>query len=98
MAKNLTDKKVNRAVKKLNKSIKEDIFGDRFFVRQVKKTRGNDNVMYYLYEYIDRECPERNCLSKGWKNEFSILMFNDLWIEMNEFIINSDFWTKYRAN
>ena len=44
--------------------------------------------MYYLYEYIDRECPERNYLSKGWKSEFSILMFNDLWIEMNEFIIN----------
>ena len=39
MSKNLTDKKVNKAVKKLNKSIKEDVFGDRFFVRQVRKTR-----------------------------------------------------------
>ena len=50
------------------------------------------------YEYIDKECPARNYLSKGWKSEFSILTFNDLWIEMNEFIINSNFWTKYRAN
>ena len=98
MAKSLSDRKVNRAVKKLNKSIREDVFGNRFWIRQARKTRGNDGVMYYLYELIDRECPERNTLCKGWKSEFSILWFSELWIEMNDFIVNSDFWEKHRAN
>ena len=50
MAKSLSDKKVNKAVKKLNKSIREDVFGNRFWIRQARKTRGNDGVMYYLKE------------------------------------------------
>lgn len=97
MAKSLIDKKVNRVAKKLNRQLQQDVFGDRFKVRQVRKTRGSDGIMYYLYELIDNECPERNYMYQGWISEFSMLHMNTLWIEMNNFIIHSDFWEKYRA-
>ena len=97
MAKSLMDKKVNRAVKHLNKSIREDVFGTRFELRQYRKTKGNDGIEYYLYQMIDNEQPERNTLTKGWESGYSIIHFSPLWIEMNEFIISSDFWEKRKS-
>ena len=95
MAKSLVDKKVNRAVRRLNKELQKDVFGDRFMARQVRKSRGEDGVMYYLYEFLDKECPERNYMYHGWLSEFSVLRMNTIWMEMNNFIIHSDFWAKY---
>jgi len=41
MSKTLIDKKVNRVIKKLNKQIKQDVFGNRFEARQLQKSRNN---------------------------------------------------------
>ena len=97
MSKTLSDKQVNKEARKLNQALKKDVFKDRFMVRQVRKSKGEDGVMYYLYEFLDKECPERNYIYSGWLSEFSITLMNTLWIEMNNFIISSDFWDKYKA-
>ena len=41
-------KQVNRCVKKLNKQLRDDVFGDRFEARQVQKGFG-DGIEYFLY-------------------------------------------------
>ena len=73
MSKTKIDKKVNKKVRNFNKSLKEDVFNGRFWVRQYQKTK-YDGLHYYLYELIDNLEPERNrvcqrrvknCLSKG---------------------------------
>ena len=91
------ERKVNVNIKKLNRQLAADVFGDRFYARQVRKDR-NDGITYYLIELIDREQPDRNKLCHGWLTAFEIYRFNKVWEEMNNFIITSDFWTKYRAN
>ena len=53
--------------------------------------------MYYMYELCDREQPNRNRIVP-WETAFAIYTFNKIWVEMNEFIVTSDFWEKYRAN
>lgn len=86
-------KKVNRRVRKLNKQLMQDVFGDRFWVKEVQKSY-KDDIHYFMYELRDRKEPERNKLI-GWFTEFSLLTFNDLWLEMNNFIVTSDFWKTY---
>ena len=95
--KTLMDKKVNRAVKNLNRSLKQDIFGTRFELRQYRKQKGRDGIEYYMYQMIDNEQPDRNTLVNGWETGYAIINFSPLWIAMNDFIIKSDFWTKYNA-
>lgn len=95
MKKLIEDKKVNRNIKKLNKQLRDDVFGNRFYARQVKKHK-TDGIMYYQYELIDNECPERNTIIRGWLTAYEIYMFNRVWEAMNDFIVNSDFWQKYR--
>ena len=60
MSKTKTDKKVNRVIKRINKELREDVFKDRFYFRQVEKARGECNLQYYLYEMCDKLEPERN--------------------------------------
>lgn len=86
-------RKVNRRIRQLNKQLAEDVFGNRFWVRQVQKQYKND-IHYFQYELRDRLQPERNKLLY-WLSEFSLVTFNDLWLEMNDFIITSDFWETY---
>ena len=83
-------RKVNRRARQLNKQLAQDVFGNRFWVRQVQKQYKND-IHYFQYELVDNLQPERNRLLH-WLTEFSLITFNDLWIEMNDFIITSDFW------
>ena len=92
--KNKSDKKVNQHVRKLNKLLKEDVFGDRFFVRQYRKAH-TENLNYYLYELIDNECPERNKVIDGWLWEGDITLSNKLYTHVNNFIVTSDFWGKH---
>lgn len=94
MSKTKVDKKVNRHIKKLNKDLREDVFGDRFFARQYQKAYV-DGLSYYLYELIDRDQPERNRVIRHWLWSGEILHSNKVHIEMNEFIITSDFWKRY---
>ena len=91
MSKTLMDKKVNRSVRLLNRQLYEDVFKDRFFVRQYSK-QYRDGIEYYLYELIDRKCPERNEITHGWITGFEITELHKLHILINDFIVTSDFW------
>ena len=96
MSKTKDDRLVNRNVKKLNRQLAQDVFGNRFYARQIRKSKG-DGVTYYMYELCDREQPNRNRIVP-WETAFAIDILNKIWTEMNEFIVTSDFWEKYRAN
>lgn len=91
--KTLDDRKVNRNVRKLNKALQKDVFGDRFYARQIQKSKG-DGIMYYMYELCDREQPDRNEIVP-WETAFGIYKLNKIWTAMNDFIVTSDFWEKY---
>lgn len=97
MAKTREDKKMNRIVKKINKQLREDVFGDRFYIKQVAKQRGYDGLQYYLYEMVDNLEPYRNSYIKGgwvWGgSQFAAATFYE---NINDFIVRSDFWAKYR--
>ena len=60
MSKTKTDKRVNKIVRQINKKLKEDVFGDRFSLHQLKKARGECSSQYYLYEMRDQLEPNRN--------------------------------------
>lgn len=98
MKKSKADKRVVHDMKVLNRKIREDVFGDRFYVRMISKHGYFDwhQYHYYWFEFIDNECPERNetaCYDQG-----EVLIGKKLWIKINDFIVNSDFWTKFNAN
>ena len=82
--KTVSDKKVNKRIRTLNRQIENDVFGKRFVARQVKKQR-LDGVSYYHYLFIDNENPNANIYQ----------IFSKPWEVMNELIVNSDFWEKY---
>ena len=92
--KSSVDKKMNKKVKEFNKELKKDVFNGRFWVRQYQKAR-IDGSYYYLYELKDREDPSRDRVIWKWILGNSIFSMNDIWWEMNDFIITSDFWEKY---
>jgi hypothetical protein len=94
--KTLMDKKVNKVAKALNRQLRQDVFKDRFEVKQYQKQR-HDGIDYYLYQLIDNVEPERNQI-QGWLSGVEITLFHKLYIEMNNFIINSSFWKTYRDN
>lgn len=93
--KSKSDKKVNRLVKSLNRQIRNDVFGDRFSLLQVFKTGKYDCHDYhvFLYRFIDKKHPDRNF--EKYFDEGEILIQKKLYIEMNEFIILSDFWNTF---
>lgn len=91
--KTLEAKKVNRCVRKLNRQLRADVFGDRFEARQIKKGFG-DGIEYFLYMLVDNEQPERNEIVP-WETAFAICNFSHIHIAMNKFIVDSDFWKKY---
>lgn len=95
MKKSNDAKKVNRNVRKLNRQLKADVFGDRFEARQFKKSRVGE-VEYFMYKLIDHVQPERNIIIP-WETAFSIYRFNAIWIAMNDFIVSSNFWQEYNA-
>lgn len=88
------DKKINRLVKKINKDLAADVFGNRFWLRQYRKTKTNDGFQYYLYELCDREQPERNQLIPEWIWGEGIFTASNLYLPLNDFIVSSDFWSK----
>lgn len=100
MSKSRIDKRINRVAKRLNRELKADVFGDRFWVKQVAKQRGDyEGCMYYLYELKDRLEPERDTLfSKGWLWGGSHFLVSEFFEEMNDFIIRSDFWSKHNGS
>ena len=98
MSKTKVHKKINKIVRIINRNLKEDVFGDRFWIRQIKKQK-SDGMQYYLYEMIDRKHPERNSLvSHGWLWGESFFLSADFYEAINDFIVRSDFWAKYQNN
>lgn len=91
--KTLYDKKVNKRIRTLNRQLEKDVFGKRFVARQVKKER-LDGVNYYLYVFIDNENPEANVYK--WFSDFELCTFNTHYMVMNNVIVHSNFWEKYR--
>lgn len=99
MSKNKMDRKVNRIAKRLNRELKADVFGDRFWVRQVAKQRSEEGMQYYLYELCDRLEPNRNSIfSCGWLWGGSQFLVSDFFEQANDFIVKSDFWAKYHGD
>ena len=96
MGKTKTDKRINRIVKYINKDLEKDVFGNRFWLKQIRKTREYD-IEYYLYELKDRVDPSRDRIIPCWLSGFEISTFRKLDIEMNNFIISSNFWEVYNA-
>ena len=90
------DRKVNKIVKKFNKQLAQDVYKDRFYIKQYKKSI-HDDIHYYMYELCDNLQPNRNLII-GWYTSFDILTFNNIAIQMNNFIVDSDFWLKERGN
>lgn len=67
MGKSKEDKRVNKIVQQINKELREDVFKDRFWVRQVAKQKTDYGFTYYLYEMIDNQEPNRNAyVTAGW--------------------------------
>lgn len=96
MSKTNLDKKVNRTVKAMNKTLKADVFGDRFWFRQVQKQKTEDGMQYYLYEMRDRLEPNRDSIvTEGWIWGESRFFVSNLWEAMNDFIVKSSFWSIY---
>ena len=95
MSKTKTDKKVNKKVREFNKSLKEDVFENRFWVRQYQKAL-LDGVSYYLYELIDELGSNRNRIIREWIRGESDFFMHKIFEEMNDFIIKSDFWELWR--
>lgn len=94
MSKTKTDKKVNRKVREFNRELRNDVFKDRFWVRQYQKAQV-DGLSYYLYELVDNEQPERNRVIRSWILGISPFFMSEIWEGMNDFIIKSDFWEQY---
>lgn len=89
------ERKVNREIRKFNRTLNADVFKDRFWVRQYQKARV-ENISYFLFELIDKEQPERNTIVPTWCTIYDYQ--RKIYEAMNDFIIKSNFWSKYREN
>ena len=99
MAKTKVDRKVNRLVKKINKNLAADVFGDRFWIRQIQKARNEDGMQYYLYEMKDRLEPNRDSIVKeGWMWGEDFFLVAHFYEAINDFIVRSDFWHNYNGS
>ena len=93
MSKTLEAKKVNRIIKKINRDLQKDVYGDRFYCWQIQKSFG-DGIEYFRFKLTDKEQPERDYITY-WFDTFEICKSNKMFWEINDFIIKSDFWSKY---
>lgn len=92
MKKSNDAKYVNRQIRKFNRELVQDVFADRFWIRQYQKARV-DGMDYFLYELRDRVQPERNYVIPYWVNVYDAS--RKVFREMNDFIIFSNFWSIY---
>ena len=95
MKKTKAEKRVNREVRRINRELRSDVFGDRFQVFQYQKAKA-DGMSYFLYELRDKEQPARNYIIPGWLNEFDFR--RKIYEELNDFIVYSNFWSQYHNN
>lgn len=99
-------RKVRRTIRKLNKGLREDVFGDRFWleVRNANIVPYDDNSGWnaqFNVVFHDREHPERDY--DYWFDPHNVV-YSGMFCggryvdsDLNDFIVNSDFWEKHRA-
>ena len=93
------DKKVNKIVKSINRQLKQDVFKDRFWIRQVQKQKNEYGMQFYLFEMRDRLEPNRNSIiAQGWIWGENRFLVSGLYEAINDFIIKSDFWSLYNGS
>ena len=88
---------VRKLLRQRNKVLREDCFAGRFEYRQIGRKYFNDDDWYssiYKIEFRDNEDPSRNKV--GYYNKYDILYGWDFFNMMNDLIIESDFWDKWR--
>ena len=99
-------RRVRRTIRTLNKGLREDVFKDRFWleVENAHIVPYDDNSGWDAHFYIvfhDRDCPNRDY---GYWFEPHFIVYSGMFAggrhvdsDLNDFIVNSDFWEKYRA-
>ena len=100
-------RKVRRVIRKINTDLRKDVFGDRFSlqiaqsdIRPYDDNSGWD--AYFLIEFRDKLQPERNY--QYWFTPHFIIYSGffaggrHVDTDLNDFIIKSDFWEKYKAD
>lgn len=99
-------RKVRACVRHINKQLQKDVFGDRFWIEivgnQIRPWSDNSGWdAYFGIAFHDRENPERDFFY--WYSPHNII-YSGLFAggrymdsDLNDFIVKSDFWEKYRA-
>lgn len=93
-------RRLNRYIKRVNKMVSDDVFGNRFYIHQrqsfwhpYEDRSGGD--LWVEIEVVDRKTGNY----KSYYDTDNYLCYfngNRLFKIMNDFIINSDFWEEYR--
>lgn len=94
----------NRYIRNFNRDLQEDIFKGRFYIKMLSREVRNfdDNSGFYFWyhlQVIDRENPEAT--KDLWLDRYEIYDgpfdgLRGLYKAVNETIVESDFWQKYR--
>ena len=92
MKKSKEAKQVNRIIKRLNRSLQRDVFGKRFYVRQIQKARVG-GIDYFRFEMVDNEEPVRNTYINEWCTVYDVS--RRVFGAVNDFIVRSNFWAKW---
>lgn len=106
-AKDKIRRRVRATVRHINRNLRKDVFGDRFWIEIIEQhiRPWSDNSgwdAHFRIAFHDRENPERDY--DYWFDPHSII-YSGLFAggrhmddDLNNFIVNSDFWKKYRAS
>lgn len=93
-------RRLNRYIRKVNKRISDDIFGDRFYIHQKEAywTKYEDNSggkLFVVLELVDKKYNKTLTFADG-DNHLCHWGGTELFLKMNNWIIESDFWDDYR--
>ncbi len=99
-------RKIYRTIRHINKGLRNDVFKDRFWVevtgsRIVPWDDSSGWNAHFLISFHDRENPNRDYSS--WFDPHFIIYSgffaggDHVDTDLNEFIIRSDFWEKYKT-
>ena len=106
-AKDKIRRRVRATVRHINRNLRKDVFGDRFWIeiveQHIKPWPDNSGwEAYFRIAFHDRENPERDY---DYWFEPHFIIYSGLFSggrhmddDLNNFIVNSDFWEKYRAS
>ena len=99
-------RKVRACVRHINKKMRADIFGDRFWIeisgQEIRPWSDNSGWhAWFKIAFHDNEQPDRDFEKWYWGRS---VLYSGLFAggdhmdtDLNDFIVKSDFWEKYRA-